>query len=264
MLTKRKIVDYINYYLEKIDLKISRASNFHRDWNEHFKHLKKFGFKPDNIFDVGVATKTDYLYENFPKAKMILVEPLKEYLPSLEKISEKYNSKIVLAAAGASEGSITINIPLDIGGATVFNVPEMSITSFEPRNVPMTTLDKIWNEQNLSGKTLIKLDVQGAELEVLKGSENVIKNTEILIIETNLFESFKGAPIFEDHIAYMASKGFMVYDIIGGGYTYASDRLGFVDLVYVKKEGLFDLEKRWFTEEQLHKISDNIEGVKRQ
>tara|TARA_R110000823_G_scaffold165170_2_gene297454 strand:- start:2853 stop:3491 length:639 start_codon:yes stop_codon:yes gene_type:complete len=47
--------------------------------------------------------------------------------------------------------------------------------------IPMVTIDSL----NLDDVDLIKIDVEGYEMEVLKGAENTLKNVEYLMIELN-------------------------------------------------------------------------------
>ena len=260
---RRMLVAMINGFLSHFDLRISRKSHFPRDWRNHFAHMRTLGFECRTIFDVGVATQTEDLYDAYPGAEIVLVEPLEEYKPALAKIVDKYSAHLELAAAGENVGSVVINVPRALGASTVYDTPEMAITDFEPRTVPMTTLDTIWASNEFEGPVLIKLDVQGAELDVLKGSVNLLQSTEVLIVETNLFESFEGSPLFIDHVNYMYNKGFVVYDIIGGGYSESSRRLGFVDLVYVRKDSSYHQDKSNFTKDDLHKVLIATDGIKR-
>jgi len=61
---------------------------------------------------------------------------------------------------------------------------------------------------------LIKMDVQGAELDILKGGEKTVKNAKHLLIETSLVEYNQGAPLIEDIVDQMKQYGFYIEDII--------------------------------------------------
>jgi FkbM family methyltransferase len=61
---------------------------------------------------------------------------------------------------------------------------------------------------------LIKMDVQGAELDILKGGEKTVKNAKHLLIETSLVEYNQGAPLIEDIVDQMKQYGFYTEDII--------------------------------------------------
>ena len=49
-----------------------------RSWNRFFRHVKSLGFQPSLIVDVGAADGTPELYNAYPGAKFILIEPLIE------------------------------------------------------------------------------------------------------------------------------------------------------------------------------------------
>lgn len=54
------------------------------------------------------------------------------------------------------------------------------------KNVPIDTLDRITKENSIERVDLVKIDVQGAELDVLKGSHNILeKHKPILLVEVH-------------------------------------------------------------------------------
>ena len=66
------------------------------------------------------------------------------------------------------------------------------------RKVKTRTLDSIVAERNLPLPDLIKMDVQGAELDVLKGAANTLAHCKDLILELQKVEYNKGAPLREE------------------------------------------------------------------
>ena len=72
------------------------------------------------------------------------------------------------------------------------------------------TLDTIVKRKCFPKPDLMKLDVQGAELDVLKGAEYVLRHCENLILELQRVEYNKGAPLKDEVIAYLASIGFQL------------------------------------------------------
>ena len=70
------------------------------------------------------------------------------------------------------------------------------------------TLDAVVRLKKLPLPDLIKMDVQGAELDVLKGAEECLTNCNHVILELQKVEYNKGAPLNQEVIAYMDSKGF--------------------------------------------------------
>jgi hypothetical protein len=73
------------------------------------------------------------------------------------------------------------------------------------------TLDSVCKEKNWEKPDLIKMDVQGAEVKVLKGAQEVIKNCNHLILEVQTKEFSLGAPMLKDVEEYMQSIGFVLF-----------------------------------------------------
>ncbi|MCK4782755.1 MAG: hypothetical protein KAV87_03315, partial [Desulfobacteraceae bacterium] len=73
------------------------------------------GLKPNTIIDVGVAYGTQALYELFPNARHILIEPLEEFVPHLDNLVARLNkAEYIIAAASSTPGNIVINVHPDL------------------------------------------------------------------------------------------------------------------------------------------------------
>jgi FkbM family methyltransferase len=72
------------------------------------------------------------------------------------------------------------------------------------------TLDAVVNLKQLPKPDLIKMDVQGAELDVLKGAVETLRNCDHVILELQTVEYNKGAPLSQSVIEYMQDLGFTV------------------------------------------------------
>ena len=98
---------------------------------------------------------------------------------------------------------------------------EDSNQSSETLNVPAISLDDIWNERKLQAPCMIKIDVHGAELDVLEGADNVLYNSEYIILKVSLIQSFIGGPEYCDVIRFMKDRNFVVYDMLESSDRYA-------------------------------------------
>ena len=236
-----------------------------RNWFEFFTHIKKIGFNPTTIVDVGVATDTEDLYWHFPNAKYLFVEPLQEFESNLQQLCGLYpGSNYMLAAAGATNGELEILVTPDLGSTSRFETIESRDGAYDmaPRTVPQLKIDTMWDTLELSGPALLKIDVQGGEIEVLKGADKTLNNFEVIVLEVGLIEQYIGQPIFSDYISYMTKKDFVAYDIIHTGYA-DTGMLCQVDLVFVKKDGQFRQDQRALIDYDKAKGLDNYKGVKR-
>jgi len=218
-------------------------------------HVKSLGFQPQTVIDVGVAYGTFELYERFPDANHLLVEAVSECEDFLKEICRKYKAQYVLAAAGKKPGTIIINVHPGIQGSSILKEAEGSYADGIPREIPMVTIDDLCSERNLKGSYLIKIDVQGAELDVLDGAKNVIKDTEMILLEVSLFEFMVNSPQFYDVVTYMKDQGFVVYDIFCGWTRPLDGALAQVDMAFVKENGRFRQSNSYATKEQRQKMN---------
>jgi FkbM family methyltransferase len=95
---------------------------------------------------------------------------------------------------------------------------------------------------------LLKLDVQGAELEVLKGAEKILDDVEVILMEVSLFPFMAGIPLITDVLVKMDELGFMVYDIFDRHLRPLDGRVGQLDICFIAKTSRLNDDIRWFVE----------------
>jgi FkbM family methyltransferase len=195
------------------------------------------GLKPETIIDVGAARGTPALYDVFPEARHILIEPLEEYIPDLDSLVSKLNkAEYIIAAATATPGNIVINVHPDLVGSSIYKENENSDVNGVERTIPALTLDEICNERGTKGPYLLKIDTQGAELEVLKGAKTILEDTELVILEVSFFEFFKSGPQVYDCMNFMKERGFVAYDIFGLQYRLLDGAMSQVDIAFTREQ----------------------------
>jgi FkbM family methyltransferase len=84
------------------------------------------------------------------------------------------------------------------------------------------------------GFDLIKMDVQGAELDVIRGGLPIIRNSRYLLLELQTHNYNLGAPHFEEVVAFLHEEGFSVVDIID--LMYSGDKLIQADVLFRNKK----------------------------
>jgi FkbM family methyltransferase len=220
---------------------------------ESYALIRRLGFKPKTVLDIGVASGTPELYENFPDAYFVLIEPLKEFEPDLISICRRYRGSYVLAAAGSHSGQATFNVHKDhLDGSSLHKETMGTEADGYEVTVPVVRIDDVIKEKNLAGPYLIKVDVQGAELSALEGAQKALLEAEVVVLEVSMFGFMVGAPQFYDVVSYMKAHDFVAFDIVLGWNRPLDNALGQIDMVFVKDKGMFRRDHSYSTVEQMN------------
>lgn len=212
--------------------------------------LRQRGLKCSSFIDVG-ANNTAYsrmVKEVFPEAAACLIEPQQEMLPHLENFAATFaHTVFFLAGAGAKKGKLTLTVWDDLAGSSFLPGPDEKLREIDKqREIDIITIDDLINERKIEMPQFIKLDVQGFELEVLKGASKAFGETEVFILEVSLFASDSpDMPVFAEVVNFMAERDYVVYDFPGFLRRPADGALAQCDLCFVKKEGMFRKSNSW-------------------
>lgn len=219
---------------------------------ESLQHILSLNYYPKIIIDVGAGYGTWPLLKVFPKSRFLWIEPLIEFENALKKLSEKYNGQFVIAAAGKFDGTIPIKVaPYLFGGSLRYDKSDKSLL----REIKVVRLDSLIDKYDFRDDILLKVDVEGYELEVLEGAQELLQGCEIVILEVSLFNYTKEHPDFYEVIDYMKKRKFVVYDIFGGHNRPLDKALAQKDILFVKENGRFRQSHNWSANNGLGKFS---------
>jgi FkbM family methyltransferase len=227
---------------------IVRRSHSLGSMDVSLERLKQNGLNPKVILDVGAHRATWSLLAKrvFPSANMLLVEPQEEMRLDLERFCASHpGSRFVLVAAGDRTGEMIQTIWGDLAGSSLLprSRPDL-LSSGRQRRVPMATIDSLVSECDTK-PGLVKLDIQGFELDALRGAGTLFGTTESFILETSLFRFIDRQPDLYDVVTFMKERGYQVYDIAGALRRPLDRALGQVDLVFVRQDGPLASDRRW-------------------
>lgn len=201
-------------------------------------------WKPRSILDVGayhgrVATHLARLYSpDF----VGLVEPQPDLAEGLRMLKLAPHQEVFPCALGRHEGTERLNILTSTASSSLLQVAEGCEEKFhrpmdiqKTTGVPVRTLDSVFGECELDELDLLKIDVQGYELEILASGIECLRHTEILVIEVSFFEHYCGQPLFSDIYSHVTRAGFDMRATFG----YVYDRRGHplqCDAVFISRD----------------------------
>jgi FkbM family methyltransferase len=190
---------------------------------KRFQHLKdKYNYSPELILDIGALDGrwTATINKIFTKSKFIMIEPNKEMEPYLEKIGSEFHIK---SLSDQSKICKYYKLPGHAGNSLYQEKGNITEVYEE---IQTTTLNKLFDENQIFN--LIKLDVQGSELDILLGGQNFLINTDLILMECSVIEYNIGAPSFYEQINFLKENNFDFFDV--------------VDLLYDKNEKLIQMD----------------------
>lgn len=197
---------------------------------EAYRRLSKKGFDPAGIIDVG-AYHGDWtkMVRRVFDAPVLMVEAQKD---KRQRLEEMCDGDIHLASCVLSA---------ELGKSVTFYEMETGSSFFEEQsNAPRKadtyvteTLDHV--AEGMVGPLFLKVDVQGAELEVLKGGQKTLGRCEFVQLEVAMLPYNKGAPAFVEVLNYMDDRAFVPFDISGFSRPNGIDLVQ-VDLLFARSD----------------------------
>ena len=208
----------------------------------------------DLIFDVGA--NTGQYGQKIRKAgysgTIVSFEPISSAHLKLLEASQKDPKWLVhkRSAIGNINGSAEIRVSsnsvssslLAMADAHLNAAPESLYETSEA--VEMETLNKI-GATYFQGHQIIglKIDVQGYEMEVLRGARDVLSKFDFIQLEMSLTELYKGQVMYFEIDEYLRNFGFALWGMIPGFRDSRNGRLLQYDGLYVSKRALDILEE---------------------
>ena len=242
----KKVKDLIQSVAHRLGYHVQSKNGISGDMRLFLKSLKKRGLPIHHILDVG-AHKGDWSVlaaTILPEATYYLVEPQEELRPEIEKFLARQKGKVFFGGAGAEDGELTFTIWEDFAGSS-FLPDEQHAAGKAQKTVPVFSIDGLIARGEMPVPDICKIDVQGFEIEVLKGAGSIFGKTEVFILEASLFNFFPNQPLLHEIIAYMTQRGYVIYDFAGFTNRPLDMALGQLDICFVKEDSILRKNHGW-------------------
>jgi FkbM family methyltransferase len=200
---------------------------------------------PRVIFDVGAHeghTTVEYL-EGFPNATVFAFEPDEKNYVAAENMLRPFSARVhlsQLALSNKSGGSV-FHVNSHSGTHSLLPIGEQRFwdgyaSTLETRTVQVETIDKFSVSKGISHVDVLKMDIQGGELDALRGASELLTEGEIdlIALEVEFQELYLNQPLFWDIGAYLQSYKYGLYGLFDCHHSIQnSNVLSWADAIFL-------------------------------
>jgi len=164
-----------------------------------------------------------------PNAKVIAFEPLKKAADTFKKVFyNDSNVSLYRAAIGPEAGETIIHVSGRDDSSSLLQIGEMQerlypgTAEVHTERVTLGPLSDFISAEEIFALAMLKLDVQGFELEALSGCKDLLKCFFLVYVECSFVELYQNQAIADEIIAWLRDQGFKLI----GVYNLCYDHTG--------------------------------------
>jgi len=197
-------------------------------------HLKTLGYFPDTILDIGA-------YHGNWSRTMKQIFACDYYLFEAIEYPHLGSDKVYNVVLSDKIAEVDW-YQMKNTGDSVFREKTHHFKNCEIIKRQTIDLNTLISQENIlseSKNIFIKIDCQGSEIPILKGSTSILSRTDFILLEIPLFGVYnEGVPNFLEHIKFMDSIGFVAYDILE--HHYINNFNMQIDMLFINKTHSFN------------------------
>ncbi len=223
---------FTKYLVEKIFFEndplvivdVGARKGFEKHWGHYGDQIKLIGFEPNkDSYKECVERKSNSQTTYYPYALDRHKGKKDFYVTSYSSASSFFRPNMTMAKKFGIDDELSV------------------VKSVQVDTINFDSFQKIYGLENVD---FIKLDTEGSELDILKGSENALKSSVLgLSIEVRFIEILNNQPLFSDIDRYLKSLGFFLYDLdlnrltrnVLGKQKYEFGQLHFAQALYLRE-----------------------------
>jgi FkbM family methyltransferase len=195
------------------------------------------------VFDVG-ANEGQYgeeLRANGYQGRIVSFEPVSDSFRKLEHRARRdHRWEAHKFALSDVEGEVLVRVGADSAWSSVLALGEAGapMTFVGSEIADARRLDTVARSiMNTDDRLLLKIDVQGLELNVLRGAEALIDRTHVIETELAIRPMYEGQPLYRDVLDYLENCGFELAVVDSGYMEGNTGCTSYIDAILVPTRG---------------------------
>ena len=173
-----------------------------------------------------------------PKAFIHAFEPLNRAADTFQKVlGHQPNVVLYRHAIGSEAADQCMNVTASADSSSLL-VPDAQSRIYPGTHVVfkeairVLPLQDVICDEDIRSSALLKIDVQGYEGEVLKGSERILDRFNWIYCEASFLELYVGQPLAHEIIGWLAARGFRLVSVNCDGSTLQEGRAVQADFLF--------------------------------
>lgn len=169
-----------------------------------------------SVVDVGAGRGQFALVarRRFPNARLHCFEPLAEGRRKLRAVvGDAADVRVYDVALGADDTDAHFHVSADLDSSSLLSMTALQRTAFgteetERRTISMARLEDVLSPEELVPPSLLKIDAQGYELAVLRGSGPLLPGFATVLVECSFVELYVGQALADEVTCFLRERGF--------------------------------------------------------
>lgn len=180
----------------------------------------------------------------FPSAVMHAFEPQPACFERLDELVLTTKISVHKTALGAKPGTVTLAVAQNDEVTTGAHIVGEDYQPEQELEIPLVRLDDMLAYPDTAANALLKLDLQGYELEALKGATKFLERTDVILCEASFFaQAYE--PSLYDLITFLHDHEFELQDVAALTERARDGRAHQADLVFIRKTSDLSLDNAW-------------------
>ena len=232
---------WIRTLIERSGYVIHRAPAHRFDaMDAALRELQANGYRPRVVIDGGANRGQWFGLASaiFRDSEFHVIEPQAECWPALDSAASARGRTSVHRTVVSAPGIASVRMHRGgdqiSTGAFVIATPDEFPTDLQS---PAATLDDLLLPRvQAADRALLKLDLEGHEIEALRGAAGLLERIEAIVCEVSFFDvNDAGRPRFGDVMTFLEARGFMLFDFASLHARHGDGRLWLGDAVFIRR-----------------------------